>query len=53
MTGELDDAWPVAVQADMAARLGCEQVIIAGGAHSPAIDAPGGTIAALRAWLRD
>jgi pimeloyl-ACP methyl ester carboxylesterase len=38
--GENDDAWPPAVQDQMARRLGAERACIPGAAHSPAIDAP-------------
>ena len=38
--GDADDAWPVEVQADMAHRLGVPPVVIAGAAHSPAVEAP-------------
>lgn len=38
--GENDDAWPPAVQAAMARRLGAERACIPGAAHSPAIEAP-------------
>ncbi len=43
--GEHDDAWPVPVQADMARRLGVAPVVIAGAAHSPAVEAPGELVA--------
>ncbi len=36
--GKNDDAWPHAVQADMAARLGVDVVIIHDAAHSPAVE---------------
>lgn len=45
-----DDAWPPAVQAAMAARLGARAVEIAGAAHSPAVEAPAATVAALLAF---
>jgi pimeloyl-ACP methyl ester carboxylesterase len=49
--GQADDAWPPAVQADMAERLGADRVEIAGAAHSPAVDQPEATVAALtRFW---
>ena len=38
--GENDDAWPPAVQDQMARRLGAARHCIPGAAHSPAIDAP-------------
>jgi pimeloyl-ACP methyl ester carboxylesterase len=45
--GETDDAWPPAVQAEMATRLGAETAVIAGTGHSPAADEPDATAAAL------
>jgi len=45
--GEDDDAWPPAVQADMAARLGARCEVVASAAHSPAVEAPGRTVAIL------
>lgn len=38
--GESDDAWPVAVQRDMAARLGAEVAVIPGARHSPNTENP-------------
>lgn len=38
--GESDDAWPLALQDAMAARLGSTPVVIAGAGHSPAVDQP-------------
>jgi pimeloyl-ACP methyl ester carboxylesterase len=38
--GEDDDAWPPAVQDEMARQLGAQRSCIPGAAHSPAIDAP-------------
>jgi pimeloyl-ACP methyl ester carboxylesterase len=49
--GEHDDGWPADVQSDMAARLGAEYVVVPGAAHSPAVEAPETTAAALvRFW---
>jgi pimeloyl-ACP methyl ester carboxylesterase len=46
-----DDAWQPAVQAEMARRLGAEHVVIPFAAHSPAVENPAATIAALtRFW---
>jgi pimeloyl-ACP methyl ester carboxylesterase len=46
-----DDAWPPALQAEMAARLGAEHVVIPAAAHSPAVENPTATVAALtRFW---
>jgi pimeloyl-ACP methyl ester carboxylesterase len=45
--GADDDAWPPAVQADMAARLGAATAVIPGTGHSPAADRPEATAAAL------
>jgi pimeloyl-ACP methyl ester carboxylesterase len=36
--GEDDDAWPPAVQADMAGRLGAAHAVIPGAMHSPAVE---------------
>lgn len=53
--GETDDAWPVATQRDMAARLGADFVTVAGAAHSPNVENPAGLLAALlptwHGWL--
>lgn len=40
VAGEADDAWPLAAQRGMAATLGTELVLVPGGGHSPAIEAP-------------
>ncbi len=45
--GENDDAWPPAEQDRMAHQLGAERTCIPGAAHSPAIEAPVTTAAAL------
>jgi len=42
-----DDAWPTAVQDDMAARLGAATVAVPGAAHSPAVENPTATATAL------
>ena len=47
MFGVDDDAWPPAVQRVMAERLAAPTVEIAGAAHSPAVEQPGATVAAL------
>lgn len=53
--GESDDAWPVPVQLDMAARLGAEVAMIHNAAHSPAIENPQALLDVLlptwMAWL--
>lgn len=46
--GKNDDAWPHGVQADMAQRLGTEIHVVAGSAHSPAVENPQALIGA---WL--
>ncbi len=46
--GELDDAWPLATQADMARRLGVERVVLPGLGHSPGVEDPEALAAA---WL--
>lgn len=45
--GEADDAWPPAVQAEMAERLGAAHVVIGGAVHSPAIENTAATVRAL------
>jgi pimeloyl-ACP methyl ester carboxylesterase len=45
--GEADDAWPPAVQAEMAERLGAAHAVIAGAVHSPAAQQPAATVAVL------
>ncbi|BEP12049.1 alpha/beta hydrolase [Acidothermaceae bacterium B102] len=45
--GADDDAWPPALQADMARRLGVAAAVIAGAAHSPAVEQPDATVAVL------
>lgn len=46
--GELDDAWPLTTQADMARRLGTEPVVLPGIGHSPGVEDPEALAAA---WL--
>ncbi|MEO3793651.1 alpha/beta hydrolase [Nonomuraea sp. B10E15] len=49
--GEHDDGWPPEAQSDMAARLGADSVVVPGAVHSPAVEAPETTAAALvRFW---
>ncbi|GIH27318.1 alpha/beta hydrolase [Acrocarpospora phusangensis] len=49
--GERDDGWPPAMQAEMADRLDCDCVVVPGAVHSPAVEAPETTAAALtRFW---
>ncbi|WP_188192460.1 alpha/beta fold hydrolase [Nonomuraea sp. SYSU D8015] len=49
--GEHDDGWSPETQSEMAARLGAECVVVPGAAHSPAVEAPETTAAALvRFW---
>ena len=45
--GEDDDAWPAAIQEDMAVTLGATRSCIPGAAHSPAVEAPATTAQAL------
>jgi pimeloyl-ACP methyl ester carboxylesterase len=45
--GEHDDAWQPATQAEMARRLGARHVVIERAVHSPAVENPPTTIAAL------
>jgi pimeloyl-ACP methyl ester carboxylesterase len=53
--GESDDAWPVAMQRDMAARLGAEVAVVPGARHSPNTENPQALLDALlptwRRWL--
>jgi pimeloyl-ACP methyl ester carboxylesterase len=51
--GAGDDAWPPAVQADMARRLGARYEVVPGALHSPAAQNPAGTAAVLVSFLRD
>jgi pimeloyl-ACP methyl ester carboxylesterase len=49
--GENDDAWPLAMQDQMAKELGAELTVIAGAGHCPNEDKPAETVAALtRFW---
>ncbi|MCG5216651.1 alpha/beta fold hydrolase [Streptosporangium sp. KLBMP 9127] len=49
--GEHDDGWPPASQAEMAHRLAADCVVLPGAVHSPAVEAPETTAAALtRFW---
>ena len=50
--GAADDAWPPAVQDEMAQRLNAHRVVIPGAAHSPAVENPADTVAALDAFWR-
>lgn len=51
--GERDDAWPPAQQRAMARELGAAHVCVPAAAHSPAVDNPDATAAALIAfWTR-
>jgi pimeloyl-ACP methyl ester carboxylesterase len=46
-----DDAWPPAVQDEMAARLGATRVVVPDAAHSPAVENPAATAAELVNFL--
>nr|WP_269205175.1 alpha/beta hydrolase [Motilibacter aurantiacus] len=53
LNGDRDDAWPPAVQAQMAQRLGAAYVSLPGVGHSPNYEAPEATAAALlEHWAR-
>lgn len=52
MHGAGDASWPPAVQAEMAHRLGAGYVVIDGAAHSPAVENPQDTAAALLQFWR-
>ena len=43
LTGEHDDAWPPAVQREMAERLGAPWLVVPGAVHSPAAERPAET----------
>jgi pimeloyl-ACP methyl ester carboxylesterase len=50
--GELDDAWPIPVQEEMARRLDARWTVIIGAGHSPAVEQPARTVEALTGfWL--
>jgi len=49
--GEDDDAWAPAVQTEMADRLGCPVVVVPGAVHSPAVENPDATVAALTGFF--
>ena len=51
--GEDDDAWAPDVQAAMAERLRARYVVVPAAVHSPAVENPEATAAALRAFLAD
>lgn len=51
--GRHDNAWSPEAQSDMALRLGAREVIIEGSMHSPAIENPEDTAAALTAFWAD
>ncbi len=48
--GEEDDAWPSALQRDMASRLDAEHMCIPGAAHNPSVEAPASTAHALSSF---
>lgn len=51
--GEDDDAWPAAVQAEMAERLAARYVAVPGAGHSPAAEAAEATVATLLEFWAD
>lgn len=55
IAGESDDAWPLVDQQAMAQALGTELLLVGGGAHSPAVEAPENLLAILlplmKKWL--
>ncbi len=53
LTGEGDDAWSPAVQADMAERLGARYVVVPKAMHSPAVENPRPTAAAMAEFFDD
>jgi pimeloyl-ACP methyl ester carboxylesterase len=50
--GETDDAWPPAVQREMAERLGADYAVIPGSVHSPACEEPEALLVALFGFWR-
>jgi pimeloyl-ACP methyl ester carboxylesterase len=48
--GDTDDAWTPAQQREMAERLGARYLVFEGAGHSPAVDVPEATAAALEAF---
>ncbi len=52
IAGESDDAWPLDAQRAMANGLGTELVLVPGGAHSPAVEAPQELLAIMLPLLR-
>lgn len=52
-SGERDDAWPLPLMDDMAARLGARRTVIEGADHSPNAERPGPTAASFVAFWRD
>jgi pimeloyl-ACP methyl ester carboxylesterase len=51
VTGEHDDAWPLPQQQGMAERLSAHYRVLAGCGHSPAVDDPAATAAAIAAHV--
>jgi len=51
--GEFDDAWPIDWQREMAEQLDARYTVIPGGAHSPQLEAPEPTAAALDEFFSD
>lgn len=51
LTGELDDGWPVAQQADLARAIEAEMAILDGLGHSPAVEDPDRTAQRLNAFF--
>lgn len=53
VAGEADDAWPLPDQRRMATTLATPLVLVPGGAHSPAVEAPAALMAVLEPLLRN
>ncbi len=51
--GENDDAWPLAEQDEMAARLDARRLVIPGAGHSPNVEAPETTCSALTSFWNE
>lgn len=52
IAGEADDAWPLSDQRRMATALATRLVLVPGGAHSPAVEAPAALVATLAPLLQ-
>jgi pimeloyl-ACP methyl ester carboxylesterase len=53
VAGQGDDAWPLQTQREMARALHTQLVLVPGGAHSPAVEAPDNLLAILLPLMRE